>query len=39
VEEQERNIEHAYFEMVGLLDIYPGEFITFPGLRLVEQSY
>lgn len=39
VEEQERDIEHAYFEMVGLLDIYPGEFINFPGLRLVEQSY
>ena len=39
VEEQIRNIEYAYFERVGLLDIWLGcEFETFPCLRRVGQS-
>ncbi|RYN75913.1 hypothetical protein AA0120_g11826 [Alternaria tenuissima] len=38
VEEQERNMEHAYFKRVVLLDIYTGDFTNFPGLRRVEQS-
>lgn len=39
VEEQIRNMEYAYFERVGLLDIWlGGEFETFPCLRRVEQS-
>ncbi|KAH8624050.1 hypothetical protein IG631_20789 [Alternaria alternata] len=32
VEESNSNMQYAYFERVGLLDIWPGEFSTFPFL-------